>query len=158
MPRKKLYVVDLTPDEQDFLLKICKTGSNPARKVLRANILLKADINGSKWTDKQIQEAFDISDTTVEKCRRQFVLEGLEASVNRKKYRASRFLKKIDGSQEAKLIALVMSDPPEGRDRWTLRLLSQRLVELDIVESISHETVRQTLKKMNLSLGTRNLG
>lgn len=158
MTRKKLYIVELTPDEQVYLHNIISTGKHPARKILRANILLKADDNGSSWNDKMIQDAFETSSTTVENCRKQFVLDGLEVSVNRKKYVASRFLKKIDGSQEAKLIAIVMSDPPAGKERWTLRLLSERLVELKIVENISHETVRQTLKKMNLSLGTKNHG
>jgi transposase len=156
--RKKLYIVELTADERVYLNTVISTGKHPARKILRANILLKADVNGPGWNDKKIQDAFEISSTTVENCRKQFVLDGLDVSVNRKKYVASRFLRKIDGSQEAKLIAIVMGDPPVGKERWTLRLLSERLVELKIVENISHETVRQTLKKMNLSLGTKNHG
>ena len=158
MTRKKLYVVELTVEEQKLLKKIISSGKHPARKILRSNILLKADINGLGWGDKQIEEVFSTTCTTVETCRKQFVTEGLERALNRKKQRTSKFRKKLDGEQEAKLVALVMSDPPEGRDRWSLRLLTSRLVELEIVEEISRETVRRTLKKMNLNLGTRNRG
>lgn len=158
MTRQKRYSIDLSSDEQYYLKSILNSGKHSARKILRANILLKADTNGPGWQDKQIMDAFNTSCTTVEKCRKQFVLEGLESALTRKRYHTEKFLRKIDGFQEAKLIALVMSDPPAGRDRWTLRLLANRLVELEIVEDISYETVRRTLKKMNLSLGTRNRG
>lgn len=158
MTRRKLYVVDLTTKEKDYLKKITSSGKHSARKILRANILLKADVNGPGWEDIQIQEVFHTSSTTVEVCRKQFVTEGLEGAITRKKNRKLKFRNKLDGEQEAKLVALVMSDPPEGRDRWSLRLLTARLVELGIVEEISRETVRRTLKKMNLSLGIKNHG
>ena len=158
MIRYKIHIVDLKPEEQKYLKKITTSGKHSARKILRANILLKSDINGLKWTDKQISETFNVTTRTVENCRKKFVTEGLEQALNRRKHVGSVIRKKINGEQEAKLIAIVMSDPPEGRDRWTLRLLADRLVELEVFEEISYETVRRTLKKMNLSLGTRNHG
>ena len=158
MTGKKLYIVDLKPDEQKYLRKIVSSGKHSARKILRANILLKADIHGPEWKDKEIEGVFHTSSTTDENCRKQFVTEGMEEALNRKKHAGTTIRTKLDGSQEAKLIAIVMSDPPEGRDRWTLQLLANRLVELEVVNEISYETVRRTLKKMSLSLGTRNLG
>ena len=125
-------------------------GKVAAHKRLHAEILLKADISdlGEKWQDKPIGEAFGISTRTVERVRERFVQEGLEPALNRTKSIRVRS-RIIDGENEAHLIALVCGDAPGGRSRWTLRLLGQRMVELGYVESVSHETIRQTLKKMN---------
>ena len=158
MIRNKKYIVELSPEETKYLKKLIKSGKEKARKILRANVLLKANHIGPQWTDKQISDAFSISIRGVEGIRKKLVLEGFESALNRKKHVGKILRKKIDGSQEAKLIALVMSDPPKGRDRWTLRLLTKRLVELEIVEDVSYETVRKTLKKIDLSLGTKNRG
>jgi transposase len=121
-----------------------------AHKRLHAEILLKADISdlGEKWQDKQIAVAFGISTRTVERVRERLVQEGLESSLNRAKPVQAR-KRKIDGENEAHLIALMCGDAPEGRSRRTLRLLGQRMVELIYVESVAHETIRQALKKMN---------
>ena len=125
-------------------------GKVAAHKRLHAEILLKADISdlGEKWQDKPIGEAFGISTRTVERVRERLVQEGLESALNRTKpIRVKSRI--IDGENEAHLIALACGDAPDGRSRWTLRLLGQRMVELGYVESVSHETIRQTLKKMN---------
>lgn len=158
MTRKKLYIVDLTDEEHEFLIKITKTGKSSAMKINKAKILLKADINGPGLTDIEIEEALDVSSTTIEKCRKKFVIEGLDAAITRKTYTSSKSRKKLTGNLEAKLIALVTSVCPEGYDRWTLRLVAERMVELEYIDSISHETIRQTLKKINLNLGPKNHG
>ena len=105
------------------------------------------------YTDKQIQEALDVSLRTIERTRRAFALEGLDAALNPKERRGAGMPKKFDGQTEAHLIALTCSDPPAGAARWTLRLLAEKIVELNHVCSVSHETIRRTLKKTNLSLG-----
>ena len=153
MPKKK-YIVSLTPEERQELEQLTKTGKAPAYKVNHARILLKADTNQAEggWTDQTISEALDISSSTIERVRQRFVEESLEAALQRKpqqRYKAHR----LDGEQEAHLIALTCSAAPEGYGRWSLRLLAERMVELDYVETVSHETVRQTLKKTNSSLG-----
>ena len=156
MPRKK-YIVTLTLEERRYLERVCQTGKNPAYVMTHARILLKADTAqpGAGWCDAQISAALDVGTATVERLRQRFVEEGLESCLKRKTRVYSRLL---DGNQEAHLIAIACSNPPEGRSRWTLRLLSERLVELGHVEQISHETVRHTLKKMNLSLGAKTVG
>ena len=120
---------------------------------------MKADTNSLEggWTDEAISIALDISIPTIERVRRLFVEKGLETALSRQKY-VSRKYHKLDGEQEAHLITLACGQPPEGRVRWTLRLLQARMVELEIVENISHETIRQTLKKTNLNLGSKNHG
>jgi len=151
--RRKIYIVRLSESERDYLSKLTKTGTINVRKLNRAKILLKADENGLAWTDKEISIALDIGTTTIERCRKRFVEEGLEAAIVQKTRIEKKLRRKLDGEGEAKLIALVCSDPPEGYQRWTLRLLANRLVTLEVIEEISHETVRQTLKKINLNLG-----
>lgn len=143
MPKKK-YIVSLAPEEREKLQKLISSGEARARKLTRARILLKAD---EGWTDKAISRALDVGTATVGRVRKRFVETGLEA-INRRKGRR-RYERKIDGKAEAYLIALACSAPPEGRKRWTLRLLADRLVRLEEVdiESVSHETVRQALKK-----------
>lgn len=124
------------------------------RTLTRARILLKSDASegGAKWSYAQICEAFDVTEVTVSKVRKAYVEQGLEAAVMRKKS-MREYVKRLDGKAEAHLVALACGTPPEGHNRWTLRLLQERLVALEVVESVSHETVRQTLKKMNLSPG-----
>jgi transposase len=156
MPRKK-YIVALTEAEREHLEKLTQTGKTAAYIITHARILLKADTSQSEggWCDADISAALDVGTATVERLRQQFVEEGFEACLSRKRRVYTRLL---DGNQEAHLVAIACSSPPEGQSRWTLRLLSQRLVELGHVESVSHETVRQTLKKMNLSLGEKTAG
>jgi transposase len=143
----KKYVVRLTEQERDELQSVVKKGTAKAYRVKHANILLKADANGPGWTDQKIAEAFGCHSNTVVYVRQRFVEEGLERALGRKKQRRPSRAKLLDGEQEAQLIAVSCGPPPEGRARWTLRLLSQRLVEMEIAETISHETVRQVLKK-----------
>jgi len=129
-------------------------GKAAARKLMHARILLKADAapGGPGWNDAAIVEALDVGRATVERVRKQFVEEGFEASLERRRPRR-QYRRKIDGDAEAHLIALACSKAPEGRSRWTLRLLADRMVALEQVDDLSHETVRQVLKKTNLSLG-----
>ena len=150
---KKLYVVTLTVEERSFLQGLVSKGKVAAHTRLHAQVLLKADSGpeGEAWKSGQIVAAFKVSDRTVERVRQRFVEEGLEAALNRRQYPARQL--KIDGRAEAHLIAAACGPPPEGRQRWTLHLLADRLVELKMVESVSHETVRQTLKKTGLSRG-----
>ena len=157
MPKK--YVVDLTENERHELEKLITTGKHSASRINHARILLKADINqpDGGWPDSEISAALDISIRTIERVRQRFVEESLEASLKRRSGGNSK-RRRLDGNQEAHLVALVCGDPPEGRARWTLRLLADQMVELKYVESICHETVRQTLKKTNYSLGGRNAG
>lgn len=152
---KKHYIVTLTPEERKFLKELVTKGTNGARRINRARILLKADQSDEipAWTDKQISLALDLGTATVERLRKRFVEEGLEAALYRRKETVPRLRRKLDGHQEAQLVTLVCSEPPEGRVRWSLRLIADQLVELEIVDSISHETVRQTLKKTSLNLG-----
>ena len=147
----KKYIVRLTSEERAKLKKIITSGRGPARMFTRARILLKADQSdeGPGWSDEKISEAFDITVQTVERVRKQLVEEGFDAVLSRREYKQKVSRKKIDGEVEAHLIALSCSDPPEGRSRWTLRLLAQKVVELGYVESISHEAIRQALKKTN---------
>lgn len=112
--------------------------------------MLKADQSpgAPAWTDQAIAQALDVGTATVERVRKRFVFEGLERALNRRQEQVPRMCRKLDGQQEAQLIALTCSTPPSGHARWSLRMLSARLVELEIVEEISYETVRRTLKKM----------
>jgi hypothetical protein len=145
---EKKYIVRLTEDERTYLESLIHTGKVAAHKRLHAEILLKADISelGDKWLDRQISEAFGVSTRTVERVREQLVQEGLESALNRAKPIRVKS-RTIDGENEAHLIALTCGEAPEGYSRWTLRLLGQQMVELGYVESVSHETIRQTLKK-----------
>jgi len=151
---KKKYAVILTPAERDELLTLIGVGVAPARKLLHARILLKADqsLEGPAWVDDRIAEAVEVSQPTVARVRRQCVEVGLEAALNR---RAStrRYERRLDGTLEARLIALCCGEPPAGHARWSLRLLADKLVEWEVVETISHETVRRTLKKTNSNPG-----
>lgn len=144
----KKYIVRLSDQEKNVLTDIAKRLKGTSQKVRRANILLKADVNGLNWPDEKIAEAFFCRVQTVEKVRKKLVLEGFDAVLNRKKRKTPPTPKKLDGKQEAEIIALRLGSPPAGFANWSLRLLAGQIVELEIAESISHETVRQTLKKM----------
>ena len=151
----KKHIVRLSAEERETLTKLITSGRGPARMFARGRILLKADQSdhGPGWTDERISEALDVTVQTIERVRKQLVEEGFDAVLSRRKYTQKVSSKKIDGDVEAHLVALSCSEPPEGRVRWTLRLLADSIVELGYVESISHEAVRQTLKKTNLNRG-----
>ena len=147
----KKYIVRLSTEEHATLTKLITSGRGPARMFTRARILLKADQSeeGPGWSDERISEAFDVTVQTIERVRKQLVIEGFDAVLSRHKYTQKVSRKKIDGDVEAHLVALSCSEPPKGRARWTLRLLADSIVELGYLESISHEAVRKTLKKRN---------
>lgn len=151
----KKYIIRLSTDEREKLQRLITSGRGPARMFTRARILLKADqsVEGPGWADEQISEALDITIQTIERVRRQLVEEGFDAVLARRPYTQKVSRKKIDGDVEAHLIALSCGEPPAGRARWTLRLLADTIVELGYIDSISHEAIRQTLKKTNLSHG-----
>ena len=144
---EKKYVVRLRSEEREQLKALVTKGRASARKIGRAQILLKVDAEGPRWTDEQAAEAFSIRANTVADIRRRFVEEGLDRALDRKRPAEPPRRRKLDGAGEARLIAMACGEPPEGRARWMLRLLAGQLVELAIVDGISHETVRQTLKK-----------
>lgn len=143
----KQYIVRLTDEERQTLRGVVKKLSGSSQKVRRAQILLKADIAGPGWTDFRIAEAFDCRRQTVENLRKRFVMDGFAIALNGKKRSSPPRGKILDGEQEAKVIALRLGPAPEGFANWSLRLLADKVVELEIADSISHETVRQTLKK-----------
>ena len=145
---KKVYVVDLTKEEKAELLDLVGKGEARARKMNRAHILLLAD---EGRTDKHIAQALHTSPSTVERTRRRFVEGGLEHALDESPRPGGK--RKLDGHQEAYLMALACSDPPEGKKRWSMQMLADRLVGLKVVDEISDETVRRTLKKGPLSRG-----
>jgi transposase len=144
----KRYRVTLTPEEREQLRQMVSRGKADARKLAHARILLQSDEaeGGPRRTDEQIGSALDASTRTVERVRERFVEQGLEAALLPRPSRRV-YARKLDGRQEARLIALACSKPPAGKARWTLRLLADEMVELEVVDSLSHETVRQALKK-----------
>ncbi len=144
---EKKYIVRLSDDERTELQSIIKKFKGTSQKVRRAQILLKADINGPNWTDREISEAYECRVRTVENIRQRLVMEGFKIALNGKKRNTPPTPKKLDGHQEAQLIAQRLGPAPKGFANWSLRLLAEHVVELGIVESISHECVRQTLKK-----------
>jgi hypothetical protein len=158
MAMKKKYIVRLTTEERTNLQATVSKGKVAAYKVKHANILLAADVDGPSWVDARIAEAFSCHPRSVENVRRRFVLEGLEAAVERKKQIRPSRQRKLDGDGEARLITLACSEPPEGRDRWTLKLLAGALVRLEVVDSICDQTVRRTLKKTNCAPIFSNAG
>ena len=145
MPKK--YIVRLSDAERQHLTELISKGKTAAYKIRHANILLKADADGPAWTDARIAESFSVSINTVMGVRQRLVEQGLEAALTRKKQAHPSRQPRLDGEGEARLIALRCSAPPDGHARWTLRLLADQAMALEIVEAISHETVRQTLKK-----------
>jgi transposase len=150
----KKYRVTLSPDERDELRRILSRGKGEIRLLKHAQILLKADesAQGGRASDENIAEGLAVGIATVQRVRERFVLEGFAAALQAYKKGARRYTTKLDGKQEAHLIALACGAPPDGRGRWTLRLLAEKMVELKKIDDLSYETVRQTLKKTNLSL------
>jgi len=153
MPQKH-YRVTLTEIERQQLHERIAAGRAAARSLTRARVLLKADEgpSGPRWTDEQIMAALDVGRSTVERVRRQFVEEGLDATLHPRPSRRV-YQRKLDGEQEAHLVALACSPPPVGRRQWSLRLLADKMVELRHLDGLSYETVRRTLKKTVSSRG-----
>jgi hypothetical protein len=145
------YKVELNEEQKQNLEKITSYGTYPARQIKRTHILLKSDTKVN-WSYKQISDAFDVSEVTIAKVRKTFVEQGLEAALQRKKPDRD-YEHALDGEAEAHLIALACSEPPSGREHWSLRLLQNRFVKLGYADSISHETIRRVLKKTKSSLG-----
>src|SRR5437773_5118586 len=145
----KRYVVRLSADEREQLEALIRKGKSPAQRLLKARILLKADVSGAGegWSDSRIIKALETSPSMVYRVRKQLVEEGLEAVLSRKQRATPAVPPIFDGEKEAKLIALACSKPPKGRVRWTLRLLESKVVELNIVERASDSTIGRTLKK-----------
>jgi transposase len=151
---KKKYIVTLTPEERQTLQRMLSRGKAAARKLVHARILLKADANpgGPNWADVTIAQGLEVGRATVERVRQEFVEEGLDAALNRRKPRRE-YDRTLDGDGEAHLVALACTQAPEGRSRWTLRLLADRMVRLEYVDTVSKDTVSRVLKKTSLSLG-----
>jgi hypothetical protein len=143
----KKYIVRLSDEERGVCQEVVKRLKGTSEKVKRAQILLKADVDGPGWLDAKIAEAFDCRVQTVETLRKRLVVEGFEAALERKRRATPPTPRKLDGVGEAKLIALRLGKPPAGYGRWSLQLLADELVVLEVVESICPETVRKTLKK-----------
>lgn len=143
----KKYIVRLTDGEREILTQVAAKFKGSSQKVRRAQILLKADADGPGWTDAKIAEVYDCRTKTVENIRERFVTDGFELTLIGKPRPKPPSQKLLDGEQEAKIIAMRLSSPPLGFSNWTLRLLAEQAVTLEIVESISYETVRRTLKK-----------
>jgi transposase len=150
------YAIDLTDTERAALREILAKNKVKRSTIINAYILLKADRAGG-WTNADIASAYDVSTKKVEQLKKRFVEEGFEAALYRKPV-TNTHRRKITGEEEAHLIVLCCSQAPEGRERWTLRLLADKMVELDVMASVSHETIRRTLKKVNLNLGKRKNG
>jgi hypothetical protein len=144
---EKKYIVRLTDEERGELKVVVKKLKGSSEKVRRAQVLLAADADGLNWTDRKIAEAYTCRTKTVENIRQRLVSEGFDIALHGKKRDSPPRRKALDGEQEAKVIALRLGQPPEGFANWSLRLLAEHVVELGIVESISHETLRKTLKK-----------
>jgi transposase len=143
----KKYIVELTAEERSVLEQVVGKLKGSSQKVKRANILLKADVDGPGWTDAKIAEALDCRIKTVENVRQRFVEEGFEIALNGKKREKPPTEKLLDGEQEAKIIAMRLGQPPAGYGKWTLRLLARKVVELEIVDAVSYQTIRRTIKK-----------
>ncbi len=146
--RRTKHAVMLTDEQRAQLRTLVGRGTAPARRLTHARILLKADqgAGGAAWADAAIAGALEVHQATVARVRQQFVAEGLEAALDRRAPRRE-YARKLDGEQEAHLVAVTCGTPPEGRTRWSLRLLADELVRLEVVESIAHETVRQALQQ-----------
>lgn len=144
---QKKYIVRLTDQERSELLAVVKKLKGTSQKVRRAQLLLKADAEGPNWTDRRIAEAFSCRIKTVENVRQRLVEQGFEEALNGAQRTSPPTDKLLDGEQEAQIIALRLGTPPKGYANWTLRLLARKAVELEIVDSVSYETIRRTLKK-----------
>lgn len=158
MAQAEKVVVRLTGEERKSLTRLLRTGTHSAAMRRRAQILLKADADGpDAWTDEEVAEHVEVAENTVMRVRHQFASEGLEATLRRKKPTGRQY-RKLDGKQEAQLIALACSPAPDGQARWTMELLADRLVEMKVVESIGSATVWRTLKKTTSSPGSSKSG
>jgi transposase len=157
MGKEAKYVVRLTERERESLENLIKAPRVAKAKALRARMLLKADADGPAWTDAHIADAFEVGLATVHRLRQRLVEEGFEAALTRKPPSRTK-PRTLDGAQEARLVSIACSTPPQGRSSWTLQLLADKLVELHVVDSISDETVRRTLKKTNSSRGCNSNG
>jgi transposase len=153
---QKKYIVRLTDAERKTLSEVVRKLNGSSMKVRRANILLKADADGPAWTDDRLAEAYGCTRRAVEKIRERFVTEGFEVTLAGQPH--ARRPRKLTGDQEAKIIATRLASPPPGFASWSLRLLAERVVALEIVDAISHETVRRTLKKTASRRGRRSTG
>jgi hypothetical protein len=156
----KKYIVKLSEAEREYLQTLINKGKSPAKRLLKARILLKADASeqGEGWSDGRIIEALDTNMSMVTRVRQQFVEEGLEAVLSRRQRESPARTPIFDGEKTARLTALACSAPPEGRARWTLRLLEDKVVELGIVESASDSTIGRVLKKTRFNLTAKNSG
>ena len=143
----KKYIVRLSRKERQELIASVKSLKGSSQKARRARILLKADVNGPGWTDAKVADAFSCRVQTVDNVRKRLVTDGFELALHGKQRDTPPVAKKLDGKKEAKLIAMRLGRPPKGFANWSLRLLAERVVELGLTGSISHETVRKTLKK-----------
>lgn len=151
MPSTK-YIIELNETERKILMDIVKKGNSPARTIMRANILLASDRGNKYMTVAEIAATFNTTPTTVHNVRTSYVNRGLEATINRKKRETPPVPAKVTGDIEARIIALACGEPPEGYSRWSVRLIAEKCVELNYIDSISHMTVSRILKKTNLSL------
>jgi transposase len=154
----KQYIVTLKDEEREYLIELVTQGKRLAQMIRHAHVLLQADTNGHKAKDADISKMVHCHTNTVACIRQRFVEEGLESALQRKKREKPARERVLDGEGEARLIALACSEPYEGRSRWTLKLLADKLMEMEVVESISYESVRKTLKKMNLNHTCVNAG
>lgn len=143
----KKYIVRLSTEEKGVLEEIVKKLKGGSQKSMRARILLQADVNGPNWSDEKIAEAYGCQERTIEYVRKRLVTEGFEVTLNGKRPSKPPRSKLLSGEQEAQLIAMRLGTPPAGYGSWTLKLLQNQMVELEIVDTISHETIRKTLKK-----------
>lgn len=144
---RKKYIVRLTDQERRTLREVVRKFKGSSAKVRRAQVLLKADADGPNWTDHRIADAFGCRTRTIEYLRQRLVTQGFEAALDKKPPESPPRAKLLDGPQEAKIIAVRLGKPPKGFANWSLRLLAEKVVELGIVETVSHETLRKTLKK-----------
>jgi transposase len=151
-------VIRLTDEQRQALQALVRTGTHKAHARTRAQVLLRADADGpDAWPDERVAEAVGVCRRTVSRVRRQFAAEGLDATLHKKRA-AARQYRKLDGAQEARLIALTCSPPPEGQARWAMKLLADKLAELEVVQAIDPATVWRTLKKMTSSRGSSSSG
>jgi len=154
----KIYIVRLSDAERKICLDVVKKLKGSSQKVRRAHILLKADADGPGWTDQAIADAFLCTRKSVENVRMRLVTEGFEIALHGKKRETPPRAKCLDGHQEAEVIALRLGDPPQGRNGWTLRLLAEKVVELEIASAVSHTTIAKTLKKTALRDANCSIG
>lgn len=157
----KLYRVTLSDEERDLLAGISERGSHKSQRVINSLILLNCDEaegNERRVTNEDVAAVLRVSTRKIERVKKRFVEDGLEVALGSRQGQRQHYERKADGEFEAKLVALACSKPPEGHSQWSLRLLADKAVELEFVDSVSYETVRRTLKKTNLSLGAKSAG